>query len=888
MSVAEGNRMTWIRIGASRIIGLFHRREDELNAELRLHFEMLVGENLSKGQELPEARANAMRSLGGVDQMKESYRDQRGIPFIESLLRDLHLGWRQAARSPGFTLMVVASLALGIGSSTAVFSVVNAVLLRPLPYRSASNFVAISERTPKQYGALIAPLDFLAWRSHREVMESATAWGVTVGENLSGGNQPVRAQVARVTPDMFKLLGVAPALGRPLAPEEGQPGRGNVAVISQALWRKQFDGSSKVLGRAILLDASPYTVVGVMPAAFRPLEGRTTDIWIPLSLSPSERTTGALRGDILQVIGRLRPGVTTRQLQSVLQNATEGVNTTLSANGLGDREGLRVTVEPLREELVEGSRPQLILLGVAAALLLGIACINVANLLLARGCSRAKEITIIRTMGAPAWRITRQLLSESILLSLLGGAAGLALALGLVRGLRAFVPEPLSPEVSIDWRVLLFTVTVAILSGIVFGLAPAWSAHQLDLNAFLKTMGSQASSTFPQRRIRSALMVAEVALCMLLLSGAGLLARSFLVLLHEDLGFDRHDVITADVWLPLNDLYPPSRQRAEFSAILDRVRNIPGILIVSAAEHPPLTICNRLNTGLTIQGASAEHTERPYTICSVAGDYFRALGIAILGGREFTEKDGMGAPLAGIITHSMAEEYFPGENPVGKLISLESQTGPWMTIVGVVADQRNYRLEKAPWPELYVPFLQDPTPAMTLVLKVNRPAEKLLPAIQKQVQAVDPSLPVFAISTIDEQISTALAKRRLQLRLLGIFGFFALILAAAGIFGVVSYNVSQRTYEIGVRMAIGASRSDVLEMVLRRQVILTLVGILAGLIAAAGLTGVVSRFLYGTHPLDLATLLIVGALLLLVTVLASFLPARRASRIDPLAALRWE
>jgi len=790
------------------------------------------------------------------------------------------------ANKPGFTLIAVVTLSLGIGANTAIFSVVNSVLLRPLPYPTAERLMTIWEDHRARNGPVdewTSPTGFEDWRDQAKSFDHVVAlqgWGPT----LTGQGDPEQLVGALVSHDTFAMLGVAPALGRSFRPEEDQRGVESVVIISDKLWRQRFGGDSSLVGKKISLNGESRTVIGVMPAGFRFPIIPNADIWRPIqpALNP-----GCQRGCItIRVIARLKPGAGEAQARAEL-NAIAG---RIEQQFPDTNSKVSVTLIPLQEFLVGPVKTQMLALLVAVSFVLLIACANVANLLLARSATREKEIAIRASLGAGRGRIARQLLSESLLLAAIGGAAGVSLAYGLVRLLVSFSPQgtPRLDEIGVDGRALVYATAITVLTGLFFGSAPVLQLFKADLNQSLRDAGKGLQVAMSGRRALSALVVAETALALMLLIGAGLLIRSFIRLQRVDAGFNPRNVLTALVTLP-PAVYPERNQIAPFyGQLLERVRTLPGAQSAAAVSSLPLAGFDN-DAGFVIEGRPEPlPDQRPVAwISSVSPDYFRTMGMRLVKGREFTERDNESAARVVIISEATARRHFPNEDPTGKRIGNGRPDG-WREIVGVTADVKHFGLNQDARVSMFFPDRQQPSRRMNIVVRTTADPMSLSSALRGAVAAMDKNLAVSNISAMDEITAQSIGQERFTLLLLGVFSTLALLLAAAGIYGVMSYAVAQRTHEIGVRMTLGAQTRDVLKLVVAQGMSLVLWGVGIGLASAFALTRLIRGLLFGVSATDPMTFVGVAALLALVALVACYVPARRASKVDPMVALRCE
>jgi putative ABC transport system permease protein len=860
----------------------------ELEEEVRFHLEMKAEEYVATGMTPEEALRAARRQFGNETRMREMSRETWGFAMLDTLLQDVRFGARVLAKHKGFTAVAVLTLALGIGANTAIFSVVNAVLLRPLPYENSHELVQIWGTLPQLDTAPMSPANFLEWREQNQVFERIAAY---TGQNfnLSGVDEPERIRATRVSADLFELLRVRPTLGRTFLAEEDQYGSQRVVILSHALWQRRFGASPEVVGQTLTLNDQSYVVVGVMPPDFS-FPRTTTEMWTPIAFSPGER--GTRDTNYISVIARLRPGVTLEQARSGMEALTRRQQEQYPESNTG----VGAKVISYKEQVVGNTRPILLLLLGAVGFVLLIACANVANLLLVRAAARRREMAVRLALGASRLRVIRQLLTESVLLALAGGGSGLLLALWGLNVLAALQPGniPRLAELSIDRGALLFTLAVSLLTGIVFGLAPALQASKPDLNDALKEGGKGTSEGGSRQRLRSILIVSEIALSLVLLIGAGLMIKSFWRLLQVDPGFNPENTLTMVVSLPTSRYAEPGRQVAFFQQAIERVGNLPGVEAAGVTTDIPLF--GGSSTGFDVEGRPPHAPgQRPMVeFRSVSPGYFRAMGIPLLRGRAFTEQDVGDAPGVVIINEALARRYFPGEDPVGKRLGFSRPTD-WREVVGVARDTRNYGLDEEVKPEAYMPYTQSipdylagSISGMILVARTASDPQSTVSAIKGEVRALDRNQPVYNIKTMEQYLAESIAQRRFNMLLLAVFAGVAVLLAAVGLYGVMSYMVSQRTHEIGLRMALGAQARDILGMAVRQGLVLIITGLGVGLAGALVLTRVMSGLLYGVGTTDPATFAAIVLLLAVVSLIACYIPARRATRIDPLIALKYE
>ena len=801
------------------------------------------------------------------------------------MIQDLRYAFRTLRRYPDFTTVAIVALALGIGANTAVFTVVNGVLLRPIPFPEADRLFLISyapQRGPFKSGPCLSDRDYLAFRSQAQLFERVASFNGNAA-NLTGAGDPVRISIGVVTPDFFRVLEVNPAIGRSFLADEGQAGRDHVVVLSDKLWRNRFGADDRLVGKAIKLDGLSRTVIGIMPAGFSfPYD---SEAWTPLAIR-------ATPGNFLMmpVMGRLKAGVSPQQAKAELE-------TIVRRRPLEPEEERRnelAQILPLKELLVAKIRASLLIFAGAVAFVLLIACANVANLLLARAAGRQQEMAVRTALGAGRWRLVRQLLTESTLVALAGGAAGILIALWGVPGLVALAPPGTVPRVEqirFDRWVLVFTIGISLLTGIIFGLAPAFQATRRELRESLTQSGRTLTGRY--EGLRSALVISEIALALVLLTGAGLLLKSFLRMRAVDPGFRAENVLTATVDLPDSAYHTPLELRSFQQRTLARLSTLPGVLAAGTVNYRPLA--GLLIVGdFTLEGGRKLPQGYVADKPSASPGYFRAMGIRLLRGRDFTERDNADSPGVVIISHSVAQRLWPNEDPIGKRISMEEHPKPedWLTIVGVVDDVRQQGLTQNPDPAVYKPYLQVKHSFflnhVTFVVRTASDPVSLAPAMRGAFREIDKDQPVQSIATMQELVAATTAEPRFQARLLGVFSLIALVLATVGIYGVLAYSVSQRRHEIGIRMALGAETGDVIGMVVRRTAALACAGILLGAAGALALTRVLARFLFEVKPADPATFLSVAVVLAVVAMAAGFIPARRATRIDPAVSLRYE
>jgi len=805
------------------------------------------------------------------------------------MIKDIRYGLRTLLKRPGATAVALVTLALGIGINTAIFSAVDSVLLRPLPFKDPERLVSVWERT----GSMginqneAAPANFFDLRNQNQVFDSLGAYG-PLDLNLIGAGEPERLDGQLVSANVFSILGVEPALGRTFVTDEDRVGQEHVVVLSDRLWQRRFNRDRSILNRNLTLNGESFTVVGVMPPGFFFPE-RETELWVPWAMPP-EQASG--RGDhYLWLVARLRPGTTIARANADL----ESIGTRLSAEYPRTNEGLTFFARSLHQDYVGSLRSPVLILFAAVAVVLLIACANVANLLLAQATSRRKEIAIRLALGARRRTIVRQLLVESLLLAVGGGLLGVLGAVWGVEALAKLLPESLSKlqSVSVDTRVLLFTAGVSVLTAIVFGGVPALLASRTKVGATLSDVARDAGGGSSGRHLRRVLVVSEVALAVVLLVGAGLLLRSFQLLRQVNVGFTTENRLTMRMVLPF-EKYPSQAARTSFyDQMLARVKNLPGVESAGIITFLPLSFSG-MNFSFSVEGQPASSDMKlPFALYRVVSpDYFNAMGITLQRGRFFDAHDTADATPAVLVNRRLAAQYWPGQDPIGKRLkvgALDSQNS-WLTVIGVVGDVRQSGLTEQKL-EFYVPYAQERRSFMAprdLVVRTRGDASSVAAAVRQAVWSVDKDQPVSNVRTLDQVFAAAISRERFQALLLGLFAALALLLACVGLYGVISYAVVQRTHEIGVRVALGARPADVLRLVIRQGMTLTFVGLVIGIGVGSVVTRVLTDMLYGVSARDPLTFVGVPVLLLLVAFLACYIPARRATRIDPLVALRYE
>jgi putative ABC transport system permease protein len=894
----------WLYTVPLRLRSLFRRPqvEQELDEEFQYHIEQKTEEYVARGFAPEDARLAAVREMDGADQRKEECRDMRHVNFIDDLTQDLRYAVRMLLRSPGFTLTAVMALALGIGATTAIFSVVNKVLLEPLPYPEPDRLVALNLHSPRGTSYGLAVPEFMAMRGQTETLQDATAYDFGgPGINLTGVDTPEQLKGIHVSANYFKLFGAPIELGRTFSAEEDLPHGPHVVVISDGLWHSHFAADPNMVGKTISLGGEPHVVIGVVGPGFK--VDPPTDIWLPLQADPNSTSNA----HYLLGAARLKRGATVAKANAGLKLTADKYRRTFTTTVIPPDASFGVT--PLRDLQVSGVRASLFVLLGAVAFVLLIACANVANLLLARATLRKREIAIRAALGAGRGRMIRQLLTESVLLSLAGGALGLFIGYYGVHALLAINSANIprigehGSAVTVDWRVLVFTLAVSVLTGILFGLIPAFSASRSDLNVTLKESSSRSGSGFRQNKARSILVVTEIALALVLLIGAALLIRTFLAMRTVDPGFDPHNVITMQMSLTGSRFDQTAGVAQMEREAEQRVGSIPGVESVAATCSLPLQ--GALGLPFYIEGRPTSNGN-PNTggaeWVNISPQLFKTFHIPLIRGREFTDLDDGAAPSVAIINESFAKQYWPKGNPIGERITIGKGMGPDFAeppreVIGIVADVRDQGLNADPGPIMYTPTAQVKDGVTKLnngfmpifwAVRTKAAPSTLIASIQNEIRTASGGLPVAHIETMDEVVKDSTSRTNFDMTLLSIFAGVALLLAAIGIYGLMAYSVQQRTQEIGIRMALGASAANVLGMVVRQGMTLAMIGIVLGLGAALGLARLIASLLFGVTPRDPVVFFGVGIILTMVALAATYVPARRATRVNPVVALRYE
>jgi putative ABC transport system permease protein len=881
--------MRGLRAWCLRFAALFRKEQHdrELAEELESHLQMHIEDNLRSGLNPAEARRQALIELGGIEQTKENYRDRRGIQWFETLLQDLRFGLRMLQKNPGFTAVAVLTLSLGIGANTAIFSVVNAILLRPLPFPDPGRLMVVWHTPPQKIFPgvsrfVVSPANYLDWRSQNHVFDQMAAIGYR-NLNLAGTGQPESVEGAAVSADFFSVLGVRPSTGRGFVAADDQPGGGNVVVVSSAFRQSHFGSDKNILGRTIKLNDQSYVIIGVMPPKFD-FPSRV-QFWMPLAWTDKER---ALRGihDYI-VIARLKSGVEKGKAQAEM----DAISANLANQYPTDDAGWGAVVVPLHDSLVGPVRSALLVLLGAVAFVLLIACTNVANLTLARVIGRRKEMAIRTALGASRGRVMQQVLTETVLLSVAGGALSLLLAHFVIDSIAGFIgPRLRLPlEIGLDGSVLGFTLAISILTGIIAGLAPSWHSAKANLNASLKQGLGKTDAESGGDRARSVLVVAEVALSLLLLVGAGLTIRTLYLLQSVNPGIDPHNVLTLP--LAISDAkYPGAVQRANFfNNVLERIRALPGVESAGAINTLPFQGGSTQPVLPEGQSVVPLADQPEVAVRLVRTGYRRAMRIPLEQGRDLMDADKNNSQPVILVSDAFAKRFWPRENPIGKHVTLTFWPGPSREVVGVVGDVKLDGLDTTrPVPAIYEAMSQHPLAQMVLTVRTNSLPTSLVSAVTDAVHDVDPDEPLAGLSTMESIVGQSLGQQRLNVILLAAFAGLALLLGAIGIYGVQSYAVRQRVREFGIRIALGAQGSDVFRLVLGQGLKLAVAGICIGLAASFVLTRLMASQLFGISATDPLTFTAVAIALAFVALLSCYIPARRAARLSPIVALRDE
>jgi putative ABC transport system permease protein len=864
---------------------LFRRRrlEQDLDDEIRGYVEMLAADYKRGGLSREEAHRRAWLEAGGIEQTKEQVRDSRAGAWLDALLRDAAFGARMLARNPGFTLMAVLTLALGIGANTALFSVVHRLLIAPLPYRDAHQLAYVYEFWPYEqpFRAAVSP-DYGKWRDGSRLAAGVAAFGTSRTLRLSSDEGPERLEGTAVTANFLNLIGVPPVLGRSFSQDEDRPGGPPAVILTHGLWQRRFDSSVDVVGSRIELDEIPRTVVGVLPESFLfPDNEFQPAVLLPMGLPANPDWSSERQFRVLRVMARLKPGVGTAAVASEFLELIRPGFAQEPRQFVRMRRDMEVRVAPLRERLSGDIRRRVLLLQGAALLVLMIGCLNVANLQIARSVARRKEMALRSALGAGRGRLARQLMTESLLLSGAGWAAGLALGYWGVGLMRSFLPAGLhlAALVRLDTTAVAFAASIAILTGLAAGIAPALLGSQVGLN-------TRNASAAPHQRLRSVLVIAEVAVAVVLVAASGLLIRSFIRMASVDLGFDPHNVLTLRIALPEGKYPDPGRRVAFFEQVVARVRQLPGVENAAVSTGLPLIGArNGAGTAFDNRPEPPPGSRPVVAMDMIDPQYFRTMKIPLRRGRFFTNSDRFGAPRVVIVNEAFGAQFYPGVEPVGRRISPGRD---WAEIVGVVANVRQRGLQDFETPTIYAPYRQVSTPDIVVVLRTAGAPGALASAARKAVLDLDPHQPVHDVATMEERIGDALELQRTNMTLMGALAGLALVLAATGIFGVLAYLVSRRSQEIGIRMALGAQRANVVGLVLLHGMTLVVIGIAIGAAGALATTRLLTTLLYEVNPRDPWVFLTVPVLFIGVAALACYFPARWAAAVDPVVTLRHD
>jgi predicted permease len=882
-----------------RFSGLFRNSQQsrEFAEEMESHLFAHIEDNLRLGMNAGEARRQALIKLGGMQQVKESYQQRGSLPLLETLWSDIRFAARTLRKNAGFTVVAVATLALGIGGNTAIFSMVNGVLLNPLPFPDPDRLVTLHESKPNFEQGSISYPNFLDWQRDNRTF-SSMAVSRRYAFSLTGRGEAEQVKAEFVTADFFPLLGVNPILGRTFTQSEEQPGAGPVALISEGLWRRKFGAAADVLGKTVTLDGKDFTIVGVIPAGFRLLTPsfHEQDIYAPIRQWTNPLLMKRSAGLGLHGIGRLKPGVTIAQARADMAEVTRNL-----ATAFPDADhGISASILPLKDQMVGDARPFLLVLLAAVGFVLLIVCVNVASLLMARSSARSREFAVRIALGASRQRVIRQVLTESILLGVVGGGIGLLLAAWGMHTALGLLPDaiPRAEEIGIDFRVLAFTVIVSLLAGILFGLAPALKTSQADPHTALKDGGRGASG---KHRAQSIFVVVEMAVALVLLIGAGLMVRSLTRLWHVDPGFDPRNVLSFGLNLPPSMMdASPDRIRAAFREIDDQLASTPGVKAASQTWGAiPMGSDDEQLFWLDGQAKPANENDMNWAVdYIVQPSYLEVMGIALERGRFFTPQDDEHSPSVAVIDDVFARKHFPGQDPIGKRIVLNN-TGAKLEVVGVVGHVKQWGLDlddtHSLRAQLYLPCMQMPDNFVAMapsgsavMLRYEGNLSAVLDSIRHVNRQMSSQQVIYGVQTMESLISDSLAARRFAMILLGAFAVLALVLASMGIYGVIAYIVGQRTQEIGIRMALGAQRIDVLRLVVWQGARLALMGVSIGIAGALALTRLMTKLLYGVSATDPLTFAALALILTAVAIAACCLPARRAMRVDPVVALRYE
>ena len=892
--------MKHLRVLWKRVAGLFGRdeRDADLAGELEFHVELQTQDNLRAGMSAAEARRQALIKLGGMDQTKESYRDRRGLPWLDSLLQDIRFALRMLGKNLGFTTVAVLALALGIGANTAIFSLVNSVLLRPLPYKNADRIVIVWEsKAGLSPHNVVSPPNFLDWRSQNSVFESM-AYLADRSVNLTGEGSAEQVDAQYVEYNFFDTLGIHPILGRGFTKQNDEVGNDDVVILSSALWKERFGSNPDAIGKKILINGSGYSIVGVAPANFDfyiaggSVTGEHPKLWLPLVLSLPLRDRSTA-GRFLTVVARLKPGAELDQAQAQMDT----IAARLARSYPNKDQGWGVTVVPVRREISGNVRPALLLLAGAVGLVLLIACANLSSLLLARATGRQKELAIRAALGASPSRIARQLLVENIMLAAIGGTVGIALALLATRALLQATPPGLFAlrSIPVGAPVILFALIMTLIAAILFGFVPSYVLAHFEVSPSLRNASRGNSDGRSGRTAHKIFIIAEVALTLVLLVGSGLLIQSLLHLIAVNPGFNPHNLLTFKVYLPTQQYRSDEARIAFFGDLTDKLNNLPGVRSATLENLPPFSgfALWGVATSVLLPGQSPQLTisERAGTAVRVVGaNFFRTMEIPLIEGRAFSPGELASEKHVVMVNQTFANRYFPKGDPIGQKITInmkDDQDAP-SEIIGVVADAHESDLSARAYPLIYWPYPELTYSSMSILVRTVGNPLAIVPDAHDAVLKIDKNEPISGVGTMNDLVADSIARSRLAALLVTIFAGIALSLASLGVYGLISYSVAQRTHEIGIRMALGARRKDVLWMVLMQGGIVATVGIGTGVAAALALTRLMKSLLFSISASDPATFVGIAALLSLIALAACYIPARRAMRVDPMVALRHE
>ena len=890
----------WLYTIPLRLRSLFRREEveSELEEEMRNHLERKIEEGIARGLSPAEARHSAMRAMDGFEQQKEACRDQRKVNWLEDFLHDVRFASRMLRRNPGFTAVSMLTLALGIGANTAIFSIIDGILLRPLPYGDPSQLVIVWEWNTQHSNPhnTVSPPNFLDWQKENHVF-SEMSYLADTRANLTGDGEPEQIVEFNVSANFFSTLGVRPLIGPGFLPENGEAGKDNVVVLSYGLWKRRYGSDPAIIGKTIRMNGKPQVVTGVMPENFTffikdgTLTGEKPQLWTPWVFPAEYHELGRI-GRFLSVVARLKPGVTRSQAQSEMA----GIGAHLARDYPDFDANWSVNVVGLREELTGDIRPALLMLLGGVAFVLLIACANVSSLLLARAANRERELGIRTAMGASRWRMARQLLTESLLLAVVGGSLGIFVAIWGTNLLLVASPTNLLDlnRIAINWHVLAFALASVFVAGLLFGFLPSYVAARGAIAESLKEGGRTASVGRHRTILRNSFVVAQIGMALVLLTGSGLLIRSFALLIDVQPGFDPKSILTFTVTLPNSKYGADPACLGFFRELLARIGKIPGVRSVSMDSFPPMSGLGAATDIKILSKPPVSAADLPGAAVRVVGpDYFRTMGIPLRSGREFDERELTETRHVAMVNQAFVDKYMSGMNPLGQKIviymkSLNDDADQTSEIIGVVGAVRLMGLDGPAEPTVYWPHPELVYSRMSLVVRTSSDPMSLVSAARSAIRSIDPDEPMANIATMEDLVGASFARSRFTMIVLGMFAGVALVLAAVGIYGVVAYSVAQRTSEIGIRVAMGAQRSDVLRMILGQGGRLIFVGMALGVAAALALTRMMAGFLFGISATDPTTFGAVALLLAGVALLACYVPARRATRVDPLVALRYE